>query len=525
MKLKIVILILLALAVGGGVYLWRNYKGVLPVVLKPGEDITEQIPDTGGENLPDAVNSTDFPLTLPNGFSISILAKDLPGVRDIVQDSFGNLWVSQTASGKITQIEIQNGKVVRKNEIFRNLDRPHGLVLDGTMLYFAEETKVSRVPLYSDGSIEKLADLPQGGRHYTRSLHAASDGRLYVSIGSTCDVCYEKDERIGTIYSMEKDGSDFKQVAKGLRNSVFMATNPIDGKLWATEMGRDNLGDNLPPDEINIIDVIPSGELGASSADSRQNPEDYGWPVCYGKNIHDTDFDKNTYIQNPCNGKIPSHIDLPAHSAPLGLAFVPEEGWPDGLGNDLLVAFHGSWNRSEPTGYKIARVKLDGKGNMQGMEDFISGWLFKDGKTSLGRPVALLALPGGIMYVTDDKAGVVYQVQYLPTMVSSNQEMFKDLNIKENQTVASPLKITGQTRGSWFFEASFPVSIRDASGKILDEKPAQATAEWMTTNFVPFEVTLSFVKPTTPTGWLVFKKDNPSGLPEHDAEYHLPIKF
>ncbi|MBL8030679.1 MAG: PQQ-dependent sugar dehydrogenase, partial [Candidatus Doudnabacteria bacterium] len=271
MRKKVAFLVTLVVLVGGGFYLWQNYRGALPVFLGSREDITEQIPPTGQEQLPDAVNNTEFPLTLPKGFSISILAKNLPGARDIVQDSFGNLWVSQTSEGKITQLEIQNGVVVRANEIFRGLKRPHGLALDGTMLYFAEETKISRVPLYSDGQIEKLVDLPAGGRHYTRSLKFGSDGLLYVSIGSTCDVCYEKDEKFAAIYSMQKDGTGFRQVSRGLRNSVFMAVNPVDGKLWATEMGRDNLGNDLPPDEINII----------------EDGKDYGWPVCYGQNVHD----------------------------------------------------------------------------------------------------------------------------------------------------------------------------------------------------------------------------------------------
>jgi glucose/arabinose dehydrogenase len=403
----------------------------------------------------------------------------------------------------------------------------------GTTLYIAEETKISKVALYSEDSLHKIADLPEGGRHYTRTLLFGPDGRLYVSIGSTCDVCNEKDERIASIYSMNKDGSDFKKEASGLRNSVFMATNPVDGSIWATEMGRDNLGNDLPPDEINIID-------GPSTNAQGQNPPDFGWPTCYGQNVHDTDFDpvkkpsgSEEAGKNPCNGKVTPAVELPAHSAPLGLAFIPEEGWPEDLGNDLLVAFHGSWNRTEPTGYKIARVKLNSSGKYEGMdstgspqvEDFISGWLSADGKTSLGRPVDLLTMPGGSMYVSDDKAGVIYKVQYLPTVLGANIELFKDLSVKENQQISSPVKISGQALGTWFFEGSFPVSLMDGNFKELTTGIAQAKGNWMAESFVPFEVELTFNKPATADGWLVFKKDNPSGLPENDAEYHLPIKF
>jgi glucose/arabinose dehydrogenase len=174
--------------------------------------------------------------------------------------------------------------------------------------------------------------------------------------------------------------------------------------MWATDMGRDLLGDDLPPDEINIV----------------EEGKNYGWPTCYGANIHDTDFDKNTYIRAPCSApfETPSLVDLPAHSAPLGIVFVPATStWPREYWNNLLVAYHGSWNRSEPTGYKIVRFQLDTNGHFVNVnkstkvaiaEDFITGWLTKAG--ALGRPVELVIGPDGALYVSDDKAGVIYKV-------------------------------------------------------------------------------------------------------------------
>ncbi len=532
-------LIILAVLVGGVFYLWTKFKGAQPVFRTPDKNIIEQIPGSSEPNVPEAINNTEFPLTLPKGFAISIFAQNLPGARDMVMDNFGNLWVSQTKEGKIVQLEVKDGLVVRKNEVFKNLNNPHGLAIEGTMLYFAEETKVSRVALYSDGQVEKLTDLPKGGRHYTRSLLFGSDGRLYISIGSSCDVCYEKDERLAAIYSMNKDGSDFSMAAKGLRNSVFMAINPADGKIWATEMGRDNLGDNLPPDEINIISVQSGVEETAdnqrglkSSSGRAAEPLDFGWPVCYGKNIHDINFDKNTYIQNPCSQKTPSYIDLPAHSAPLGLSFIPESGWPEEMQNDLILAFHGSWNRTEPTGYKIVRIKLGDKGEYLGMdstgspqvEDFIFGWLSKDGKSSLGRPVDVLALPGGIMYISDDKAGVIYKLQYLPSAKSNSQTIY-NLNIATGQKIMSPVEIIGVSRGGWYFEGSFPVEVLDQTGKVIGGGIAQATKDWMTKDPVPFKASVTFTKPNKESGSLVFKKDNPSGLLQYDDKFILPIKF
>ncbi len=388
---------LLVVAVCGGllfgiIFYWDNLRGVGPVVFPPGDDITEILKPKPGEN------KTGMPLKMPDNFSIEIFAKDLAGARVMAFDTFGNMWVSRTSAGVVTQLEIKDGKVVRQGDVLRNLDNPHGLAFDpqgSSTLYFAEEGKISRIATYSDDKGQKIADLPtKGGGHFTRTLGFGPDDRLYVSIGSSCNVCIESDERRAAIYSLNRDGSDFKKFASGLRNTVFFTWSYMDGRMWGNDMGRDLLGDETPPEEINIL----------------QEGKNYGWPVCYGQNINDRNFDKNVYIQDPCNDKIPPHVEMPAHSAPLGLAFVPEEGWPEDMWYDLIVAFHGSWNRSEPTGYKLVRIKLDDKGNYEGIEDFISGWL--QGNTALGRPVDVLIQPGGVMYVSDDKAGVIYKIKY-----------------------------------------------------------------------------------------------------------------
>lgn len=388
-------LVLLSGLVWVGIFWWNDLRGVGPAIRPPSENIADIIKNR--EDVP-AENATEFPLQLPDNFKIEIFAEDLPGARVIVQDSLGNFWVSQTKQGVISMLTVgENGEITNVDPVFRGLDRPHGLAIDpenGTTLYYAETGGIYRTLLYSEAPPEKLADLPAGGGHFTRTLGIGPDNRLYVSIGSTCNVCNEQDERRAAIYVMDKDGSNFKKYADGLRNSVFFDWSYVDGRMWATEMGRDRLGDDIPPDEINIIE------------------EDgwYGWPWFYGKSIEDTDFDPG-FIPGFAKEPVPSHIDLQAHSAPLGLAFVPEEGWPEDMWYDLLVAYHGSWNRSVPTGYKIMRLKLDAEGNFEGREDFISGWL--QGGTALGRPVDIMIQPGGVMYVTDDHAGVVYKVSYL----------------------------------------------------------------------------------------------------------------
>lgn len=404
---------ILALIAWGGFTYWDQIRGIGPAFLPPVGDIEDVIEKTPSEQQ----NTIGFPLVLPEGFSISIFAKDLPGARVMAFDDVGNMWVSQTSEGKITLLEVRDGQVQNQHAVFKNLQRPHGLAFHpqrSSLLYFAEEDGVSRVPLYTESEPEKLFSLPRGGNHFTRTIMFVPDGRLLTSVGSTCNVCEESDWRRAAVLVSDEDGKDLKLFAKGLRNAVFMTTHFVTGDIWATEMGRDLLGDDLPPDEVNIM-PSPSTSSGQNSVPN------FGWPVCYGKNIHDTQYDKNTYIRNPCQEPLetPSHIDLRAHSAPLGLAFIPEEGWPEEYWYDLLVAYHGSWNRTEPTGYKIVRFKLDAHGNYEGVdstgsplgEDFISGWLASDNR-ALGRPVHILVQPGGVMYISDDKAGVIYKVVY-----------------------------------------------------------------------------------------------------------------
>jgi glucose/arabinose dehydrogenase len=356
-------------------------------------------------------------LKLPENFAIQVFAKGVNGSRVIKEDPAGNLIVILTKEGKIVSLPDlnQDGRADKIITLLEGLQNPHGMEIKcwekesskDCKLYVAETERLLQYDLVFDEkekiyrplNPEKILDLPKGGRHFTRTLlflPYPQDHKLLISVGSTCDVCYEKDERNGTILVYDFKTKETKIYAKGLRNSVFLTLHPVTGKVWATEMGRDWLGDDLPPDEINII----------------EEGKNYGWPICYGKNIHDDNFDKNVYIRNPCMEpfETPSYIDIPAHSAPLGLAFFPEEGWPENYWYNLLVAYHGSWNRTVPTGYKIVRYILDPQGKYLGEEDFITGWL--QGDEAIGRPVDILIKPGGIIYISDDKAGVIYRVIY-----------------------------------------------------------------------------------------------------------------
>ena len=287
-----------------------------------------------------------------------------------------------------------------------NLNRPHGMEWrcrdpenpKNCTFYIAETDKLSEFAYdpdaYKATGKRKLIDLPSGGGHFTRTLlfmPSPNEDMLLVSVGSSCNVCKENNDRRASIIAYDINTGKSEIFANGLRNSVFMSIHPVTGDIWATEMGRDNLGDDIPPDEINII----------------KKDNFYGWPWLYGKNIRDESFQPNVSIL-PVNLN-PPIIEITAHSAPLGLAFFGEEGWSEDYWHDLLVAYHGSWNRSVPTGYKIVRIKLDEKGNFNGIEDFITGWLKEDGTRS-GRPVDIKIFPAGPIYISDDQAGVIYRV-------------------------------------------------------------------------------------------------------------------
>ena len=378
-------------------------------------------------------------LDIPDGFKISVIAKDLENPRVITFDPAGRMLVSETKTGKVVMLKDNDndGKAEDKIIILENLKQPHGLAFytdlgKNTYLYVAETHQVARYSydiqnskVLSQKGQNVITTLPFEGGHFTRTIafgpnfrtsqilsgtsdiNTQVDTKLYISVGSSCDACEENTWKRAAILESDPEGSYTAEFAGGLRNSVFFTFHPVTKEIWATEMGRDNLGDNLPPDEVNIIKVADSEDkFGAKR---------YGWPFCYGNKVQDKKFNPDKWeridVTNDCSKTEPPVIEIPAHSAPLGLAFIPlNSGWPKELEGDLLVALHGSWNSSVPVGYKIVRYDLDANGNIRSPKptDFISGWL-ENGKI-YGRPVDLKFGPDGALYISDDAAGLIYRV-------------------------------------------------------------------------------------------------------------------
>jgi glucose/arabinose dehydrogenase len=328
---------LLMVIIWAGMFYWRHLRGAAPAFTGPPQDIAKLMEEAGGGKTPASQtrNTTGYPLKLPPGFSISIFAKNLGGPRVLALDASGNLLASIPSQGRIVALPDadRDGRADKIIPVVSDLNRPHGFAFhpkDSQNLYIAE---VEHLAVYDYDSHQmkatskrKIAALPSGdGRHWTRTLLFTPDAqRLLVSVGSSCDTCVEKDPRHGTIQVVDAGGGDLEPFATGLRNAVFMTRHPVTGQVWVTEMGRDFLGDDLPPDEINIV----------------EEGKDYGWPWCYGKQVHDGNFDPTGKKKVFCKETVPSYIDIPAHSAPLGLAFIPATpDWPQEYHHNLLAAY------------------------------------------------------------------------------------------------------------------------------------------------------------------------------------------
>lgn len=358
-------------------------KALVSLIKPPVEDISKKLPQ--GSDL-------DSPLNIPDGMRLAVFAKLDSSPRVLAIDPGGIVFASIPSDGKIVALPDKDSDGIADTviDIVSGLDDPHGIEFSDGKLFVAETGGVVSYD-YDPTSLtttnpKVLFELPPGGRHWSRTIRIY-DGKLYTSVGSSCDVCVEKDFRRSAILISNIDGTDLKLFASGLRNTVFFDFDN-EGRMWGNDMGRDFLGDNLPPDELNII----------------ENGKDYGWPYCYGKNVRDFEFDKGNTIN--CDESQETTYDYPAHIAPLGVRFINSKMFDADAQGDLLSVFHGSWNSSIPVGYKIVKLKIEGK-DVLGMEDFISGWL-QGGGGILGRPVDLIFDTEGYLYISDDKANIIY---------------------------------------------------------------------------------------------------------------------
>lgn len=345
----------------------------------------------------------DAPRGLPPGFTLSVYAEGLGKARFL---AFGPdtknpggppvLYVTAVREGQVLALpdRDRDGRADEVVRFYQGLSSPHGLAWRDGWLYVGETHRVVRLrdtdgDLRADEREIVVPNLPDRGQHFTRTVGFGPDGKLYVSVGSSCNVCRESDRRRAAILRFNVDGTSPEIFAHGLRNAVGFTWHPDTKELWATDNGRDWLGDDLPPEELNLV----------------RRGDDHGWPYCYGDRIPDPDLGS----PERCAKTVPATFEMQAHSAPLGLGFYTGTMFPEEYRGDLFIAFHGSWNRSVPTGYKVVRVRFQ-DGKPVGIEDFVD--VFVEGGRVKHRPVDVLTGPDGALYISDDHRGTIFRLTY-----------------------------------------------------------------------------------------------------------------
>jgi glucose/arabinose dehydrogenase len=337
-------------------------------------------------------------LHLPYGFKISIFAEDVPGARQMALGTRGAVFVG-SRDGKVYALQDADGDgvVEQRYTIAEELYLPNGVAFKGGALYVAEVNRIIRYDeiesnLETPPEPKVVFDqLPSDKHHGWKYLRFGPDGKLYSAVGAPCNVCNPEDEIYGSLFRINPDGSGFQILANGIRNSVGFDWEPRTQHLFFNENGRDNLGDDVPPDELNQW---------------TGSKEHYGFPFCHGGTIADPELAGNKkcgYFRGPV-------WRYKAHVAPLGMRFYTRQQFPEQYYKQLFVAQHGSWNRKVPQGYQVALVKFR-DGEPFDEQPFVSGWLTPSGEV-LGRPVDIMQMPKGSLLVSDDKLGVIYKIEY-----------------------------------------------------------------------------------------------------------------
>lgn len=335
-------------------------------------------------------------LALPKGFEISVFAKDLENPRMMRVADDGTLYVTRRENGDVLMLRDTDGDgSADMQEVVAERKDMHGIEIDGDDVYLMTVNEVFRASRQDDGRLGELEmiadDFPEGGQHPNRMVVMGPDGKLYLSVGSTCNACGETNEENATIVSVAPDGSDRKIYASGLRNTIGYGFHPTSGQLYGFDHGIDWLGDNEQHEEFNRI-----------NDDAR-----YGWPYVYGMSrFNPQDTPPNSSFSDYAEGsEEPIGLHVP-HSAPMQMAFYTGDAFPNEYNGDAFVAFRGSWNRQPPSGYEVMRVDFE-EGEPIAMEPFLTGFLMEDeesptGWGHMGRLAGLAQGPDGALYLSDD---------------------------------------------------------------------------------------------------------------------------
>jgi glucose/arabinose dehydrogenase len=339
------------------------------------------------------------------GFRVDVWAQGLEGPRVLALAPDGSVLVSCPGKGRVLRLRDADGdgRAEEAQPVLEGLEGVHGLAVHEGQLYLAAPGTLYVAPLAADGTPGParplVTGLPPGGQHAKPAVGVGPDGRLYLSVGSSCNACTGEDGKRAVLLRFGLDGSGKEVFARGLRNTMGFAWHPDTGELWGMDHGSDHRGNDLPPEELNLLQ--PGG--------------DYGWPYVYGARVPDLLMEAPEGVMREAHAERtrPMVLGYQAHSAPIQLLFHDGRGASADLRGDAFVTMHGSWNREPPTGYKVVRIRFS-QGRPVRFEDFLTGFLAPDHQKQSGRPAGLVELPDGSLLVGDDTNGVLYRVSREP---------------------------------------------------------------------------------------------------------------
>ncbi len=337
-------------------------------------------------------------IKLPKGFKIEVFATGIPDARSLEIGKDGIVFVGNRDKDKVYAVVDNDGDFEADESyiIAEGLNMPNGVALYNNDLYVSEVSRILKFPdIYKNYKSRPDFEViynqyPTDHHHGWKYIDFGPDGKLYVPVGAPCNICDSEDPVYASITRMNPDGSGVEIFAEGVRNTVGFDWHPETKELWFTDNGRDYMGDNLPPDELNY-----APEKGLN----------YGYPYCHGNDIQDPEFGKN----KDCDKYTKPVQELGPHVAALGMLFYTGEMFPEKYKNQVFIAEHGSWNRSSKIGYRVMLVTLDGNEALE-YKPFAKGWL--QGESVWGRPVDVAQLPDGSLLVSDDYANTIYRISY-----------------------------------------------------------------------------------------------------------------
>ena len=334
-------------------------------------------------------------IKLPQGFAIEVVAR-VDNARGMTFSDKGTLFVGSSRAGNVYAIRFATSSPAQVFTVASGLQLPAGVAFRDGALYVSAVDRIVRLDDIENRLTNPPAPVvvsrafPTDTHHGWKFIAFGPDGKLYVPVGAPCNICEPDPERYANIMRMNRDGSALEVYARGVRNTVGFDWDPRTRDLWFTDNGRDMLGDDVPPDELNH---------------ATRAGQHFGYPYCHGGTIADPEFGRT----HPCGEFTAPAQNLGAHVASLGMRFYTGNQFPAEYRDQIFIAEHGSWNRSSKSGYRITLVRVE-NGKAVGYEPFATGWL--QGQQAWGRPADVVVAPDGALLVADDTAGAIYRISY-----------------------------------------------------------------------------------------------------------------